>query len=66
MDRVVGASVVHPKGLVVEREKFKEDGTYGFTLWRPASGASRGHGGGRRGGSPWLASRSLTTSSPRT
>ncbi len=51
VDRAIGASIVHPKGLLVEREEYTDDGTYGFTLWRPGSGAS-GEGGGEEGGEP--------------
>ena len=43
-DPVVGASVVHPAGWHVEHERYTYDGTYGYTLWRPDSGAES-HGG---------------------
>ena len=39
---VVGASIAHPAGWTVERERYTSGGTYGFTLWRP--GGSRDHG----------------------
>jgi hypothetical protein len=42
---VVGASVVHPEPWVVEREPYTYDDTYGFTLWRPDTGAPHDHGG---------------------
>jgi hypothetical protein len=42
---VVGASVVHDARWIVERERYTYDGTYGFTLWRPESGAPHDHGG---------------------
>ena len=42
---VVGASVSHPARLFVERERYTYDRTYGFTLWRPDSGALHDHGG---------------------
>ena len=35
-DGAVGASIVHPEKLFVERENHTYDGTYGFTLWQPA------------------------------
>jgi murein DD-endopeptidase MepM/ murein hydrolase activator NlpD len=41
---VVGASISHPADWSVERERYTFDGTYGFTLWRPSSGASHDHG----------------------
>jgi hypothetical protein len=41
----VGASIAHPKGWRVEREPYTYDGTYGFTLWRPGTGAEREHWG---------------------
>ena len=34
-DAAVGASIVHPEKLVVERERYTYDGTYGYTLWKP-------------------------------
>jgi hypothetical protein len=34
-DGVVGASISHPEGWVLEREAYTFDKTYGFTLWRP-------------------------------
>ena len=40
---VVGASIAHPPGWIVERERYTLGGTYGFTLWRPAG--SQDHGG---------------------
>ncbi len=58
-NEVVGASVAHPEEWVVEREPYTLEGTYGYTLWRPESGAAHDHGGTRRCGS-----RSPTTSSP--
>ena len=36
---VVGASISHPNKWFVERETYTYDQTYGFTLWRPDSGA---------------------------
>lgn len=43
---VVGASVSHPAGWSVERERRTFDGTYGFTLWKPeADPAAHDHGG---------------------
>jgi murein DD-endopeptidase MepM/ murein hydrolase activator NlpD len=42
---VVGASVVHDARWLVEREPYTYGGTYGFTLWRPESGAPHDHGG---------------------
>lgn len=42
---VVGASVAHPARWSVEREPYTYDDTYGFTLWRPASGEAHDHGG---------------------
>lgn len=41
----VGASVAHPEGWRVEREAYTFDGTYGFTLWKPAFGANNEHWG---------------------
>ena len=40
----VGAAVAHPAGWRVEREPYTYGGTYGFTLWRPGSGAEGEHG----------------------
>jgi Peptidase family M23 len=42
---VVGASISHPTKWFVERERYTYDQTYGFTLWRPNSGALHDHGG---------------------
>jgi murein DD-endopeptidase MepM/ murein hydrolase activator NlpD len=42
---VVGASISHPAKWFVERERYTYDQTYGFTLWRPDSGAPHDHGG---------------------
>jgi hypothetical protein len=42
---VVGASISHPTKWFVERERYTYDQTYGFTLWRPDSGAPHDHGG---------------------
>jgi hypothetical protein len=42
---VVGASISHPTKWFVERERYTYDQTYGFTLWRPDSGALHDHGG---------------------
>ena len=42
---VVGASVLHDARWLVERERYTYGGTYGFTLWRPESGAPHDHGG---------------------
>jgi len=41
----VGASITHPAGWLVEREPYTEDGTYGFTLWRPETDRPHDHGG---------------------
>jgi murein DD-endopeptidase MepM/ murein hydrolase activator NlpD len=43
--KVVGASILHPTKWFVERERYTYDQTYGFTLWRPDSGAPHDHGG---------------------
>src|SRR5215207_1890883 len=42
---VIGASIAYPEEWVVEREQYTYDGTYGFTLWKPDSGAAHDHGG---------------------
>ena len=42
---VVGASISHPTRWFVERERYTYGQTYGFTLWRPDSGALHDHGG---------------------
>ena len=42
---VVGASISHPTRWFVERERYTYDQTYGYTLWRPDSGALHDHGG---------------------
>jgi Peptidase family M23 len=42
---VVGASISHPTKWFVERERYTYEQTYGFTLWRPDSGALHDHGG---------------------
>ena len=42
---VIGASISHPAKWFVERERYTYDQTYGFTLWRPDSGALHDHGG---------------------
>ena len=42
---VVGASISHPTRWFVERERYTYNQTYGFTLWRPDSGALHDHGG---------------------
>jgi hypothetical protein len=42
---VVGASISHPAKWFVERERYTYGRTYGFTLWRPDSGAPHDHGG---------------------
>jgi murein DD-endopeptidase MepM/ murein hydrolase activator NlpD len=42
---VVGASISHPAQWSVERERYTYDQSYGFMLWRPASGAPHDHGG---------------------
>ena len=44
-DAAVGASVAHPAGWYVEHERYTYDGSYGYTLWRPDSGAEEDHGG---------------------
>ena len=41
----VGAEISHPAGWNVEREPYTYDGTYGYTLWNPDSGAAHEHGG---------------------
>jgi murein DD-endopeptidase MepM/ murein hydrolase activator NlpD len=41
----IGASISHPARWFVERERYTYDQTYGFTLWRPDSGALHDHGG---------------------
>jgi murein DD-endopeptidase MepM/ murein hydrolase activator NlpD len=41
----VGASISHPAEWLVEREPYTYEESYGFTLWKPASGASHDHGG---------------------
>ena len=43
--KMVGASISHPTKWFVERERYTYDQTYGFTLWRPDSGALHDHGG---------------------
>ncbi|MBA2512330.1 MAG: M23 family metallopeptidase [Rubrobacter sp.] len=40
----VGASIAHPAGWRVEREPYTFEGTYGFSLWRPATDAAHDHG----------------------
>ena len=40
---VVGASIAHPEGWTVGRERYTSGDTYGFTLWRPD--VSQDHGG---------------------
>jgi hypothetical protein len=43
---VIGASIAHPAGWAVERERHTFDDTYGFTLWRPQPDpATHDHGG---------------------
>ena len=44
-DAAVGASIVHPKELSVDRERYTYDGTYGFTLWEPEEDPLPEHGG---------------------
>lgn len=39
-DGVVGASISHPEGWVLEREAYTFDKTYGFTLWRQGDAAA--------------------------
>ncbi len=41
----VGAEIVHPASWNVEREPYTYDGTYGYTLWYPDTGAAHDHGG---------------------
>jgi hypothetical protein len=41
---LVGASIYHPEGWVMEREAYTFGKTYGFTLWRQAD-AGADHGG---------------------
>jgi hypothetical protein len=43
-DQVVGASVSHPEGWVLQRVAYTYDKTYGFTLWRQGDAAAD-HGG---------------------
>ena len=46
-DEAVGASIAHPKDLVVDHERYTYDETYGYTLWRPAEpGATDSADGG--------------------
>jgi hypothetical protein len=45
-DGVVGASVSHPRGWILEREAYTFGKTYGFTLWR------QGDAGAEHGGTP--------------
>ena len=45
-DEAVGASIAHPKDLVVDRERFTYDETYGYTLWRPAEPGAEGSADG--------------------
>ena len=42
---VVGASIAHPAGWVVEREPYTYDDTYGYTLWHPDTDKPHDHGG---------------------
>src|ERR671914_2646877 len=55
---VVGASVVHPAGWSVERERYTLDDTYGFTLWKPEpdslQAASSSEGPHEHGGTPTM------------
>jgi hypothetical protein len=41
-DGVVGASISHPEGWVLEREGYTFGKTYGFTLWRQGDAAADG------------------------
>ncbi len=41
---VVGASISHPEGWILQREAYTFDKTYGFTLWRQGDAAAD-HGG---------------------
>jgi hypothetical protein len=41
----VGASIAYPAEWLVEREPYTYEESYGFTLWKPDSGASHHHGG---------------------
>jgi hypothetical protein len=43
-DGVVGASISHPEGWLLEREAYTYDKSYGFTLWRQGDAAAD-HGG---------------------
>ncbi len=43
--KVVGASISHPARWFVERERYTYSQTYGFTLWKPPSGAPHDHSG---------------------
>ncbi len=45
-DTAVGASIIHPKGLTVDGERYTYNGTYGFTLWRPEEDPSHDDHGG--------------------
>jgi len=44
-DGVVGASISHPEGWVMEREAYTFGKTYGFTLWRHGDALADDHGG---------------------
>jgi hypothetical protein len=41
----VGASIAYPAEWLVEREPYTYEESYGFTLWKPNSGASHDHRG---------------------
>ena len=44
-DAAVGASISHPAGWVVERERYSYDDTRGFKLWKAERGPQKDHGG---------------------
>ena len=41
----IGASIRHSRELVVDREEYTHDDTYGYTLWNPSTAAALDHGG---------------------
>ena len=44
-DAAVGASIAHPDGWIVERERYSYDGTRGFKLWKAERAMVEDHGG---------------------
>ena len=44
-DAAVGASIAHPDGWIVERERYSYDGTRGFKLWKAEPAMVEDHGG---------------------